>query len=132
MLEQAGREPITRSFTESHIVRALTTFQDTVDPRSGSIMFLVGSRSGPRDPFHPAFLRGVDDRAELVKRLRLIEPRERLLLFLWYVAGWPVPSIAAHLGISRVHCYRLRNRALGRMTAGDTAEDEDSVSMPTA
>lgn len=129
MLDQAGREP--RPFTEFHVIRALTSFGDRLDTRSGSIMFLVGSRSTPRDPFHFAFLGRVEDRGELIRRLQLIEPRERLLLFLWYVAGWPVASIAERLGISRVHCYRLRASALRRMTAdvrGDGAEDGDAAS----
>lgn len=132
MVQRAGRERYDPSFSEFRVVRALASCRVSGDLRSRSILFLVGSRSSPRDPFHPDFLRGVDERAELVKRLRLIDPRERLLLFLWYAAGWPVTSIAAHLGISRVHCYRLRNRAIRRMTADDAAGDEGSVVVPPA
>ncbi|HEY8201643.1 MAG TPA: hypothetical protein VII47_09840, partial [Actinomycetota bacterium] len=39
-------------------------------------------------------------------------PRERLLLVLWYVSDMPPTVIARQLNVSRVHCYRLRDKAL--------------------
>ena len=108
--------------SEAEIVRALSRVRREVDPRTGSIIFLGGTRSSHTDPYPPAFLSGIEERSELVRRLRLIEPRERLLLFLWYVEGLPVAAIAQRLGISRVHCYRLRKHALRQMTTGEIPE----------
>lgn len=71
-----------------------------------------------RDAFHPGLVAGLEERAELAARLRRIGPRERLLLFLWYAEEQPVTAIAQRLGVSRVHCYRLRDRALREMTDG--------------
>jgi DNA-directed RNA polymerase specialized sigma24 family protein len=98
------------------VIRALTRLRDVLNPRSRSILFVGATNGAERDPFHPAFLVSIEARAELVRRLRLLQPRDRLLLFLWYVEGWPPTEVARHLGISRVHCYRLRNRALARLT----------------
>jgi DNA-directed RNA polymerase specialized sigma24 family protein len=102
--------------TEAQIIRALARTRHAVDPRTGSIIFVGGAKSGNKDPFSGAFLAGIEERSELVRRLRLIEPRDRMLLFLWYVEGLPVTTIAQRLGISRVHCYRLRKRAFQQMT----------------
>ncbi len=99
----------------SDLVRALVRYGDEAGPRTGSVMFVGGAPPRSRDPFHPGVIAGLEERAELARRLRRISDRDRLLVFLWYVEGWPVPDIAAHLGISRVHCYRVRDRALGAM-----------------
>ena len=113
--------------TEAQIIRALAHTRQAVDPRTGSIIFLSGAKSGNKDPFSGAFLAGIEERSELVRRLRLIEPRERLLLFLWYVEGLPVTTIAERLGISRVHCYRLRKRAFEQMTKPDVPDASTPV-----
>ena len=113
------REGPTHLRGRADIVRALIRLGDTVDPRSGSILFLGGTRGSAREPFHPAFLNLIEERAELVRRLSALAPRERLLLYLWYVEGWPVERIAERLQISRVHCYRLRNRALRDLVADE-------------
>ena len=105
----------------SDVIHALMRFHDGLDPRTGSILFLGGTKTFRSDPFHPGFLTGVEERGELLRRLRRIGSRERLLLFLWYVDGWSASDIAQHLGISRVHCYRLRNRALNDMVAPEGA-----------
>jgi DNA-directed RNA polymerase specialized sigma24 family protein len=99
----------------SDVVRALGRYGDEAGPRTGSVMFVGGAPPRSRDPFHPGVIAGMEERAELARRLRRLDDRDRLLVFLWYVRGWPVPNIAAHLGISRVHCYRVRDRALRAM-----------------
>lgn len=116
--------------TEAEIIRALARTRHAVDPRTGSIIFVSGAKSGNKDPFGGVFLAGIEERSELVRRLRLIEPRDRKLLFLWYVEGLPVTTIAKRLGISRVHCYRLRKRALQQMTTPDVPDASTPVTKP--
>ena len=93
---------------------ALRRYGDSFDPRTGSV--IAPSRSGhdhTGDPFRAGFLRGVEERAELARRMAArLKPRERLLLLLWYVSDMQVTAIARHLQVSRVHCYRLRDKAL--------------------
>jgi DNA-directed RNA polymerase specialized sigma24 family protein len=113
--EEARRENRARFHDRSDIVRALTRYGDEAAPRTGSVMFVNGAPPRSRDPFHPGVIAGLEERAELTRRLRRLGDRDRLLVFLWYVQGWSVPKIAAHLGISRVHCYRVRDRALRAM-----------------
>jgi DNA-directed RNA polymerase specialized sigma24 family protein len=94
-------------------------------------MFVGGTPPRSRDPFHPGVIAGLEERAELARRLRRISDRDRLLVFLWYVEGWPVPDIAAHLGISRVHCYRVRDRALGAMLDEPKAKRAHEAPSPS-
>jgi hypothetical protein len=123
----AGRAPI---FTEDRIVRALSQLNDGVHLRSGSVMFLGATRGVAWDPFSGGFLASVEERRELTRRLRLLEPRDRVLLYLWYTARWQVTAIAQHIGISRVHCYRLRDRAMLVMTTGDRGRGSDRDAPP--
>ena len=104
------------------VIRALGRCRDFEEPRSGWIVHRIASSGGDRsrDPFHPWLLAGLEERAELADRLHRIGPRERRLLFLWYVEGQPVTAIAKTLGISRVHCYRLRDQAFKAMLADAT------------
>ena len=93
---------------------ALRRYGDYFDPRTGSV--IAPSRTGHDhtcDPFQPGFLSGVEERAELARRMAArLKPRERLLLVLWYVSDMQATAIARHLNVSRVHCYRLRDQAL--------------------
>lgn len=66
-------------------------------------------------PFRAGFLTAIDERAELTRLLDGLDQRSRTLLLLWFVEDRPVTGIARHLGISRVHCYRLRDKALRAM-----------------
>lgn len=74
------------------------------------------------EPFGRGFLTGLDERSELARLLDALDPRERRLLVLWFVEGYPVSAIARALGISRVHCYRLKDRALRQMLEASTAK----------
>ena len=113
--EEALSENRARFPERSDLVRALARYGDEAGPRTGSVMFVGGAPPRSRDPVHPGVIAGLEERAELARRLRRLDDRDRLLVFLWYVEGWSVPNIAARLGISRVHCYRVRDRALHAM-----------------
>jgi DNA-directed RNA polymerase specialized sigma subunit len=95
------------------VIRALTNYHASFEQRSGSLMLVNQTGRRPStDGYGYAFLARVEEHEELLRRLRRLQPRERLLLVLWYAEGCAVTDIAARLQISRVHCYRLRDRAL--------------------
>jgi len=95
----------------AEVVRALGSLADGVRPTSSSVLSARGGHP-VSDLMSFGALARVEEHAELARRLKRVTPRERLLLLLWYAEQWPVVSIAEHLGISRAHCYRLRDRAL--------------------
>jgi DNA-directed RNA polymerase specialized sigma24 family protein len=99
----------------STVIRALAAYMDVFDPRTGSL--IVVGRSGGQAESEPA--RGlsarIEERAELVRRLHLLDPRKRNVLCLWYMTGLPATEIARRVGVSRVHAYRLRNQALAEI-----------------
>lgn len=102
------------------VIRALTRFRDCYDPATASLMLVGSSPSDPhREPFRSGFISHFDERALLVRRLARLEERARRLLILWHVEAHPVTHIAKRLGVSRVHCYRLRSRALLDMLDDD-------------
>jgi DNA-directed RNA polymerase specialized sigma subunit len=107
----------------AHVVRALTSFTDSERPVSSSVLS-VGSGRRSSDLLGFGALARVEERAELTRRLKRLPERERLLLLLWYAEGWPAIAIAEHLGISRIHCYRLRNRAIEALTCPTDALDQ--------
>jgi DNA-directed RNA polymerase specialized sigma24 family protein len=82
-------------------------------------------------PFGFGFVSRIEEHAELVQKLRRLTPRERLLLLLWYTEQWPVTKIAERLGISRVHCYRVRDRALRAMLDEDGQDLGHAASTPS-
>lgn len=102
--------------TIGEVVRALKSYRDHYDPKSKSIL-LVSSRTTDvdADPFRRGFLDTLEARAELLRRLASLDERERAVLLLWYVSDLPVREICEKLSLSRSHCYRLRDRALGLM-----------------
>ena len=102
----------------SEVVRALSRMYDRVETKSGSIVFVGRSTKRGGSPPGYGLLNDVEERARLVRGLQVLPERDRLLLFLWYVEEWPVVRIAEYLKLSRVHCYRLRDRALDRLTEG--------------
>lgn len=113
----------------SEVVRTLVRYRDIFDPRTGSIIVLTGATAAPgRDPFRGGFIAGIEERAELLRRLGHLDHRKRLLLFLWYVTSLPVTQIARRIHVSRMHCYRLRNQALEEMT--QAIEDRERTPAP--
>lgn len=116
--------------TPHEVVSALKRYRDVFDPRSGSIIAPSKAGLDPRaDPFRAGFLSGIDERQELARRLTTrLAARERLLLVLWYVADLPVPRIARRIGVSRVHCYRLRAEAVRALC--DDPESQPAAHRP--
>jgi DNA-directed RNA polymerase specialized sigma24 family protein len=103
--------------TTGDVIHALVRYEDVFDPKSGSLLVArSGGDTFADEPFRGDLLTRIEERAELRRRLGALDARERELLCLWYVASWPVVRIARQIGVSRVHCYRLRNRALREMT----------------
>ena len=100
--------------TPLSVAVALRRYGDLFDPRTGSVIGVPRNAWDPAgDPFRAGFLGGVEERAELVRRMMSrLQPRERLLLVLWYVSDQQATVIARQLQVSRVHCYRLRDKAL--------------------
>src|SRR5919197_644461 len=65
---------------------ALRRYGELFDPRTGSVIGVSrGGRHWSGDPFQPGFLGAVEERTELARRMTArLQPRERLLLVLWY------------------------------------------------
>jgi DNA-directed RNA polymerase specialized sigma24 family protein len=120
-------------FDSPHAVAAaLKRYRDAFDPVTGS---LIVARSGTRrqgaEPFRPGFLAGIEERTELERRMgRRLKQRERLLLVLWYVSDLQVSQIARQLQVSRVHCYRLRDKALRALCDPETTERTTGPGLP--
>lgn len=112
----------------SEVIRALVRYADVFDPNTCSVI-LVGraAKSFGRDPFRGGFIARIEERAELVRRLRRLHPRKRTVLCLWYMTSRTAVEIAKHVGVSRMHCYRLRNQALAEMAR---AEEEEGAPRP--
>jgi hypothetical protein len=104
------------------VERALARYTDPLQPCSGSISAVPKARfGGDRFPFHPAVLEGLEERAELRRRMAWLEDEEVLVLVRWYVEGARPDIIARHLGRSVRHVYRYRAAAIERLVALGTA-----------
>lgn len=116
--DRAMRERTSPFRSGADIVAALRRVRDCFDPTSCSVLLVPPRRPDPTiEPFRPGFLAALEERAELARLMREIEPRSRTLLLLWFVESRPVTAITRILGISRIHCYRLKSKALERMLA---------------
>jgi DNA-directed RNA polymerase specialized sigma24 family protein len=113
---------------------ALRRYGELFDPRTGSVIGVSrGGRHWSGDPFQPGFLGAVEERTELARRMTArLQPRERLLLVLWYVSDMPPTLIARQLEVSRVHCYRLRDKALRALCDAHRAEGSPAAKAPAA
>jgi DNA-directed RNA polymerase specialized sigma24 family protein len=112
--------------SQHHIVHALERLEDGHGPKTSSIVGAERPERDPdADPFHPGFLTALERRTEVIHLLRGLDERSQRLLVLWFVEGRPVTEIASTLGISRVHCYRLRDKALDRMMLESKRSRED-------
>jgi DNA-directed RNA polymerase specialized sigma subunit len=111
--------------TPTEVVWSLLTYTDWWQPTTSSVL-QVGSlrRSSARsDGVRLGLLDRLDERAELRYRMRLLEDRDRQLLYLWYVVQLPVREIANALGISRRQCFRRRASAIRSIVgSGDEAD----------
>jgi Sigma-70, region 4 len=98
------------------IADALCAMPSYYAPSSTSLMRIQRrSRRPSAEPFQPGFLATIGVRAELARMFRALDDRSRRLLVLWFIEDRPVSAIAERLGVSRVHCYRLRDKALRAM-----------------
>jgi len=103
---------VCRFDTQESVIRALVRFDEDSTYSSSVLSIAKGGRRRAADAYGIGFLRRLEEHEELVRRMWRLTERDRLLLVLWYSQGWPVTQIATRLNISRVHCYRLRDRAL--------------------
>jgi DNA-directed RNA polymerase specialized sigma24 family protein len=117
--------------THVEVVTALARYHDQTRNSSPSLLRIDRDRTRVAGPFGFGFVSRVEEHAELVNKLRRLTPRERLLLLLWYTEQWPVTKIAERLGISRVHCYRVRDRALRAMLGEVEPSRDHEVSTPS-
>jgi DNA-directed RNA polymerase specialized sigma24 family protein len=110
--------------TRSDVVVALKRYRDVFDPKGGSIIVAsTRERDLYGEPFRSGFLTLLDERAELLRRmLARLSRRERMLLVLWYFVDLPVTEVSRRVGISRRHCYRLRDQAV-RSLSDEPPED---------
>jgi hypothetical protein len=115
--------------TTGNVVWALKRYQDVFDPKSGSIIIPVKGRSEhTSEPFKPGFLEGIDRRDELLYRMRTrLDNRERMLLVLWYIADLKPGEVARKLGISRMHTYRLKKKALWALVDDDARAEQGDI-----
>ena len=106
--------------THEAVIRALVTYTDWWQPSSASVL-QVGSarRSGNEhgDGLRSGLLDTLDERSELCRRVQTLEPRDRALLFAWYVRLLPVEDISSEIRISRRHCFRRRSAAVHAIVA---------------
>jgi DNA-directed RNA polymerase specialized sigma24 family protein len=113
--------------TAKDITTGLMRAQSAYDPKTTSLMLPGrGQFNVSSEPFKAGFLDGVEERAILSRLLRLLDERSVKLMLHWYVEQRPVTDIARRLHVSRVHCYRMRNKALSRMVAALREEAESS------
>jgi RNA polymerase sigma factor (sigma-70 family) len=104
--------------TEGDVIAVIKILGDYYQPKTSSIISLdtLLNRSNLIDePFRSGFLERIEERLEIVKRLQALEPLKKKLLFLWYYETKPVTEISKELGISRMHCYRIRKQALSEI-----------------
>jgi len=132
MSRQSSRRTPSQEAELISMVRWLARVCAPVLPRSTSVVTVGRAGAGRSDPVGAGQATRAHAADALLARFRLLEPRERELLFLWYGEDWPVTRIAAHLGISRVHCYRVRDRALHRLIEARQAEDGQAEEGPGA
>lgn len=112
------REPASRLLRDADaVIRALARLNDPDAARSTSLMQVPPHRGrSTGDAYGFASTSWMEEHAELVRRLRGLNQREREMLLLCYTEDRSVAEVSELMGISRVHGYRLRHRALERMT----------------
>ena len=118
--------------TRQELNRALERIDDSFPIGSRSLIVAADRRDRDPgvDPFGAGFLSALDRRIELMRLLRELDERSQRLLMRWFAEGRPVVEIARELKVSRVHCYRLRDKALDAMLAAspDRVEPADELS----
>lgn len=102
------------SLTLKEIVNILITLNDYYSISSNYLINCKKSNKQIRDkePFYNGFLSEIEKREEVVKRLNLLESREREVLLLYYTFGKEMNYIANHFNLSIRQCYRIKKQAL--------------------
>ena len=100
------------------VIRALLTYTDWWQPSTGSILQVGNARrdANAGDGLRAGLVETIDGRTELCRRMERLSERERQVLFLWYVRQLAAHEIAKELRISRRQCFRLRSKAVDRLT----------------
>jgi RNA polymerase sigma-B factor len=62
-------------------------------------------------------LRLFENKVHLESALTILDPRERVILYLRFYEGMPQAEVAKRLGVSQMHVSRLQQRALGKLRA---------------
>lgn len=103
------------------VIRALVTITDWWQPNSSSLLQVGGARrsSGYGDGIRDGLFDTIGERSELARRVRLLEERDRRILFLWYVKELAAHEVAREVGISRRQCFRRRSAALRALVDRD-------------
>jgi len=96
------------------VIRGLLTYTDWWQPATTSVLQVGFARrtSDLHDGIRDGLLESLDDRAELCRRMQMIGPVDRTILFLWYIRQLTAQEIARAVGISRRQCFRRRARAI--------------------
>jgi DNA-directed RNA polymerase specialized sigma subunit len=103
--------------TPESVIRCLITYTDWYQPSTTSVL-VVGTARRDRsvsDGFRDGLLESLDERTELGRRVRSLSPREREVLYLWYVRQLDVGAIARAARVSRRQCFRLRAKAVRKI-----------------
>ncbi len=96
------------------VIFGLITYTDWWQPTTTSVLQVGSARrsSDVSDVASVGLLDRLDERSELRRRMLHLSERDRLLLYLWYVAQLPATQIARTLKISRRQCFRRRASAI--------------------
>lgn len=99
------------------VVWSLLTYTDWWQPATSSLLQVGPARrkSGFPEGIPAGLLETLDVRAELCRRVSLLEDRDRQVLYLWYVVQLPAEDIAKTVRISRRQCFRRRARAIRKI-----------------
>jgi DNA-directed RNA polymerase specialized sigma24 family protein len=99
------------------VVWSLLTYTDWWQPATSSVLQVGAARRKSQFPegIPAGLLETLDVRAELCRRVSLLEDRDRQVLYLWYVVQLPAEDIAKSVRISRRQCFRRRAKAIRKI-----------------
>jgi DNA-directed RNA polymerase specialized sigma24 family protein len=100
-----------------NVIFALLRYTDWWQPSTSSILQVGAARRARdlTDGLPTALLSTLDERSELARRMQLLEPDDRTVLFLWYVRQLSAMDIAREVKVSRRQVFRRRARAVRRI-----------------
>ena len=100
--------------TPGEVINTLKTLNDYYYLKSNFIIYPKSNKSDIRDrePFRPGFLRSIEKRSELLKRLNKLNKNEKTILLLFCTFCKPITYIEHALCLSCRQCYRIKKKAL--------------------